>query len=399
MGEGRDDLGPTMTTRADQSTGFVDQLDALAASVVDAAARLGADIGLDPVGLLGERAALAGLPPAGVTSRGGGSRMVPGRDGWLALSLPRSADVELLPALFELAGPPGDPWMAVARCAAGLSVAPLVERARWLGLAAAVVPDPAETTVVRPPVRWRAGGPPIAEPITQLRGVRVVDLSSLWAGPLCGAILADSGAEVVKVESIGRPDGARSGRVEFFDLMNAAKRSVALDLAAPAGRTTLRAVVAAADVVVVAGRPRAYEQLGLDWDELTATTRLRVVVSITGYGLDEPGRGWIAFGDDAAVAGGLVRWAGDEPRFVGDAMADPLSGMVAAEAVLGALGRGGRWVLDVSMQAVAARFADAARPIDDAVLSSPGSSRDRGVAAILDADTATVLDHWGVGDG
>ena len=61
-------------------------------------------------------------------------------------------------------------------------------------------------------------------------GARVVDLSSLWAGPLCGQLLAAAGADVVKVESTARPDGARQGPAAFFDLLNGVKRSVALDL-------------------------------------------------------------------------------------------------------------------------------------------------------------------------
>ena len=58
----------------------------------------------------------------------------------------------------------------------------------------------------------------------------MVELGSLWAAPLCGSLLAAAGADVVKVESIGRPDGARRGPPAFFDLLNGGKRSVALDL-------------------------------------------------------------------------------------------------------------------------------------------------------------------------
>ena len=63
----------------------------------------------------------------------------------------------------------------------------------------------------------------------------MIDLSALWAGPLCGDLLAGAGATVVKVESTQRPDGARRGAHAFYDLMNGRKRSVALDLHEPQG--------------------------------------------------------------------------------------------------------------------------------------------------------------------
>jgi crotonobetainyl-CoA:carnitine CoA-transferase CaiB-like acyl-CoA transferase len=86
----------------------------------------------------------------------------------------------------------------------------------------------------------------------------------------------------------------------------------------------------------------------------------RVWASITGYGRDAPMADWVAFGDDAAVAGGLVARDGDDgdagsgrPCFMADAVADPLSGMVAAAAVQDALSSGGRWLLDVALAEVA----------------------------------------------
>ncbi len=88
----------------------------------------------------------------------------------------------------------------------------------------------------------------------------------------------------------------------------------------------------------------------------------RVWVSITGYGRAEPGRQWVAFGDDAAVAGGLVAWENEaHPVFCGDALADPVTGLSAAAALFEAMAGGGGVLLDVSMQASAASLAAAVR--------------------------------------
>ena len=76
-----------------------------------------------------------------------------------------------------------------------------------------------------------------------LRGLTVVDLSSLWAGPLCGRLLADRGARVIKVESTARPDGARRGPSSIYDALNAGKESVSIDLRTQTGMAVLRALI------------------------------------------------------------------------------------------------------------------------------------------------------------
>ena len=100
-------------------------------------------------------------------------------------------------------------------------------------------------------------------PAREAAGLLVVDLSALWAGPLCGDLLAAAGATVVKVESPSRPDGARRGPAAFFDLLNWRKQSVALDLQRAEGPRLLHALVQRADVVIEASRPRALAQLGI----------------------------------------------------------------------------------------------------------------------------------------
>lgn len=320
-------------------------------AVVEAIEALGAPLGVDTLALLGERAALAGLGRGGQVSCGGAGRLLPTPDGWCAVSLARPEDVELLPAWLGVeVEPEGDPWGRVAEHLAGAPDArSLLGWGRELGLPVAMVGEvgPVDDPVVAVPL---GDAPPLDRPPL------VVDLSSLWAGPLCANLLGLAGAEVVKVESIHRPDGARLGPRAFFDLLHGGHRSVVLDLEAPDGVAELRRLLAGADVVIEASRPRALQQLGIDALDPTAHGA-KVWVSITGHGRDQPLA--VAFGDDAAAAGGLVAWGKDgAPRFVADAVADPLTGITAAARTTDALVQDGRRLLDVAMSRVAASVAD-----------------------------------------
>jgi crotonobetainyl-CoA:carnitine CoA-transferase CaiB-like acyl-CoA transferase len=225
----------------------------------------------------------------------------------------------------------------------------------------------------------------------------VLDLTALWAGPLCGDLLARAGAPVVKVESLARPDGARRGPTAFFDQLNGRKRSVALDFGTERGRAQLAGLLAAADVVLESSRPRALEQLGLTARDLVAGGGPQVWVSITGYGRSGPLADRVAFGDDAAVAGGLVVDQDGLPRFCADAIADPLSGLAAADACLAALESGGRWLLDVAMAAVSAELAGPTLPLSPELVAQPPRARAPGLSApALGAHTAEVLAEWGL---
>lgn len=197
---------------------------------------------------------------------------------------------------------------------------------------------------------WRVSS--IAAPRTDVRLDRalVVDLSSLWAGPLCAHLLGRAGARVVKVESTRRPDGARAGNRRFFGWLHAGHESVAVDFTSAEGRGALADLVRAADVVIEASRPRALAQLGLAPERLDHRAG-KVWVSITGYGRSQPDL--VALGDDAAVAGGLVGWSDGEPVFCADAIADPLIGVVAALGATGSLASGGGHLIDVAMRDVA----------------------------------------------
>lgn len=323
---------------------------------------------LDARTLLLERAALLGHRPDGPVSAGGSCRLVATADGWAAVTLARDDDLDLLPAWLGVHRD-GDaaPWAEVGEVVARRTTAEVVEQGQLVGLAVAAVPpddaalvagdaqlgargmlDPRRTHAVTPAgPRAVGGGRAIA-------GARVVDLSSLWAGPLCGRLLAGLGADVVKVESTTRPDGGRRGSPAFFQGLNGAKRHLSLPLAEPEGRRALHELLADADVVIEGSRPRALEQLGIDAAAVVGAGPGRVWVSVTAYGRTGPWRNRVGYGDDAAAAGGLVqRRPGSPPAFVGDAVADPLAGLVAAGAAAAAWAAGGGVVVDVALREVA----------------------------------------------
>jgi hypothetical protein len=349
--------------------------------LVDGLQRVGHALGVDALQLLGERAALLGLERRGDTSCGGATRLLRAADGWIAITLSRPDDVEAIPAWLEVAMRHGDAWDTVAAAVPERSCADLVERAALLGMPVAALPPaldvrsdeafdglPVRATAIGPSRRTRRdGGQPL-----------VVDLSSLWAGPLCSDLLQRGGARVVKVESRDRPDGARNGSPEFFDLLNGGKESVVLDFRSADGVRSLRGLIAAADVVIEASRPRALQQLGIDANELLHDDDgPDVWLSITGYGREGPDAQRVGFGDDAAVAGGLVVYDDLGPCFCADAIADPITGMVAAAAVREALASGRRWLIDAAMSRVAAAFAGPTLPVHESALVSVAPPRAR----------------------
>jgi hypothetical protein len=346
---------------------------------------------LDGLALLSERAACMGLWRRGATSCGGSCRLLPTADGFMAVSLPRVEDMEAVPAWLELDVTPSSVpamWSAVASNLRHGNPPVLLERAELLGLPVAMVAQSADQIGVR---RSSLGdAPPRRDPT----GLVVVDLSALWAGPLCGDLLASTGATVLKVESTQRPDGSRRGPRAFFDLLNGRKRSVALDFKDRDDVRILHELVRRADIVIEASRPRALAQLGLDGPELVRNGGTRLWVSITGYGRAS---NRVAFGDDAAASGGLVVWKDQVPLFCADAVADPVTGLTAADACLEALASGGRWLLDVSMSAVSATLAGPTlhAPRELAV-AHPRARPVVASAPALGADTARTLSELGI---
>jgi hypothetical protein len=373
------------------------------APLVDGLLRVGRSLGVEALPLLGERAALLGLERHGDTSCGGATRLLRAADGWIAVTLSRPDDVDAVPAWLELDVLDGHPWDAVAAEVPSRSCAGLVERASLLGMPVAALPAalelrsdqafdglPVRATALGPSRRTRRGG----------RQPLVVDLSSLWAGPLCAHLLQLGGGRVVKVESRDRPDGARNGSPDFFDLLNEGKASVVLDFRSTEGVRSLRDLLAAADVVIEASRPRALQQVGIDANALLHDDGggPDVWLSITGYGREAPDAQRVGFGDDAAVAGGLVVYDEEGPCFCADAIADPITGMVAAAAVREALASGRRWMIDAALSRAAAAFAGPTLAVDESALASVASPRARAItkrASPLGRDTRSVLEQLG----
>lgn len=303
----------------------------------------GKPVRLDGARLLSERAALADLRRQGDVSAGKSARLLRAADGWLALSLARDADIELVPALVESTGA-DDAWSQVACWAATQTVDDAVARSVLLGLPVAALLPPSQT-----PAPWMITALPAASRPARDQ-LLVVNLAALWAGPLCAHLLGLAGARVIDVESVRRPDRSRQGNPRFFDWLHTGHESVALDLAEPAGRAALLALVRAADVVIEASRPRALISLGANAEAVLADRKPRAWIRITGHGRVNR----TAFGDDAAVAGGLAAWDAAGPVFAGDAIADPLTGLIAAVAALASMTATGSWIIDLSMRDLAA---------------------------------------------
>ena len=197
-----------------------------------------------------------------------------------------------------------------------------------------------------------------------LSHLRVLDLSRILAGPFCTQMLADLGADVVKVERPGAGDDTRGwgppflegGMSAYFAAANRNKRSVALDLKTEAGREVVRRLAARSDVLVENFRAGHLEALGLGYDDLAADNPGLVYCSITGYGATGPRAAEPGYDFLIQAMGGLMSItgeAGGEPAKVGVAVADLFAGTLAAVAVLAALaerdrsGRGQR--IDMSL--------------------------------------------------
>ncbi len=176
-----------------------------------------------------------------------------------------------------------------------------------------------------------------------LEGIRVVEAARFITGPHAAMLLADLGAEVIKVEQPGIGDPFRSwidaGPSPRFIAHNRGKRSVALDLATPAGRGAFLRLIDTADVFVENFRPGVTARLGIDYPTLSQRDPRLVYCSITGFGEDGPYASRAAYDGVGQAMSGLMGLLTDmkEPRPVGPALSDTLSGVFAAYAILAAL--------------------------------------------------------------
>jgi hypothetical protein len=301
---------------------------------------------LTGAGMLVERAAQNGFSVPGLVSAGGGCRLYQAQDGWIALSLARPDDRMLVPALLKDATLDPQDDAGLFKRLASARAQDLVDQGAALGMAIAGVEEnaaaPVSEIICRGQPATRTPGPPL-----------VIDLSALWAGPLATHLLQMAGATVIKVESSSRPDAMRGGDPDFFNLLNQDKASIALNLREKEGRAALLSLIRKSDIVIESSRPRALLQMGIDADALVQQKPGLVWISITGHGMRGNAANRIGFGDDCAVAGGLsaaLLKASGCMGFVGDAIADPLSGLVAARLAWShwASGIGARLALSMS---------------------------------------------------
>ena len=158
-------------------------------------------------------------------------------------------------------------------------------------------------------------------------GVSVVDLTSMWAGPLCTELLGRAGARVNKVTSAARPDGLVG--TPMHAELNASKSVTDVDPRILPGRRDLDELLASADLLVTSFSPRALANLDLLPSQLCVRhPRLRSL-AITAFEPDSPERDWIAYGTGVHAASGLG-WLGDEPQAPSYSYPDPLAGLLAA---------------------------------------------------------------------
>jgi crotonobetainyl-CoA:carnitine CoA-transferase CaiB-like acyl-CoA transferase len=198
---------------------------------------------------------------------------------------------------------------------------------------------------------------PQGPPKGPLAGVTVLDLSRVLAGPWATQLLADLGADVIKVERPGAGDDTRAwgppfattaegerGDAAYFFAANRNKRSLTVDMAAPEGAELLRRLAAKADVVVENFKTGGLKKYGLDYASLAAPNRRLVYCSITGFGQTGPYAGRAGYDYMIQAMGGLMSITGQadgdpgaEPMKVGVAVADLFTGLYASNAILAAL--------------------------------------------------------------
>ncbi len=239
--------------------------------------------------------------------------------------------------------------------------------------------------ILAPGFRWANDGvalgahPSAAAPPTSgpLKGLRVIEVTANWAGPIAGRHFADLGADVIKIELQTKP-ASRSlinlggdlwpehyHRAGYFNKINRNKRAIVLDLSKPEGKAVFMKLVAKADVVIENNAARVMAQLGLGYDELSKVNAGLVMCSMAGYGATGPERNYSAYGSNIETSSGLASLLGygpDEFFGTGSFYADPVTGNHGAVAILAALharrasGRG-QWI-DVSLlEAVLPYFA------------------------------------------
>ncbi len=214
-------------------------------------------------------------------------------------------------------------------------------------------PEPSPQPHEEAGITWRAaameangGEAPATRP---LEGVRVIDLTRIWSGPLSTRILGDLGADVIKIEApdgrgnIPRPGVARPWNHQgLFNKLSRNKTAVAIDLKSPGGREIFLDLVAQADVVIENFSARAMPGLGLGYDDLRKVNDRIIYVAMPAFGMNGPYRDYVGLGPSIEPITGLQSIMGygpDEPRVTSKALTDAIAGTSAASAVVTALWR------------------------------------------------------------
>ena len=271
------------------------------------------------------------------------SEQLAARSWWRTVDHPLAGSLEL----------PGVPWKFSDTVATVRGAAPLMDS--YAG------PDPAAPPAAAPHSE-RADAQPLA-------GVRVLEVTANWAGPLAGRHLADMGADVIKVEVARRP-ATRGGhpaggeqwvhpynRSGYFNLFNRNKRDLVVDLATPQGREIFLRLVERSDVVLENNSARVFANFGLEFETLSARNPQIIMCSMSGFGGSGPEMHYVAYGANIEASCGLVAHTGygDGDLFgTGSFYADPIAGTHGALAIVAALtarertGRGQH--IDMSLQ-------------------------------------------------
>ena len=192
---------------------------------------------------------------------------------------------------------------------------------------------------------------PSVSPPLPLEGIRIVECTGWWAGPIAGQTLAQLGADIIKVESTQRPDGMRFASVKpptedkwwewgmVYHGVNTNKRAITLNLTDPEGKAVLEKLIATADVLIENYTPRVMDNFGITWEHLSAINPELIMVRMPGFGLSGPWRDNTGFAQTMEQMSGMAYLTGypDEPPQIPRGPCDPVAGLHASFATLLAL--------------------------------------------------------------
>lgn len=220
-----------------------------------------------------------------------------------------------------------------------------------------------------------------------LEGIRILDISTALTGPYPAALLADQGADVIKIERPGLGDLARwvgvavNGVSALFQSCNRGKRSIALDMTTPEGVSIVKELSQRCDVVIQNMRPGVVERLGIGWEDLSAGRDDLIYISLSGFGQTGPYAQRGAYDTVIQAYAGLATTQADpavgEPVFIRQTVADKVTAMYAVQAITAALfarerGAGGQHIeLSMTDAVVSFLWADAAG--NEVMMDSDGS--------------------------